>query len=132
MRGNTYGRRSIAFCGIGPISSEEKAKPLEGRALLEPDQADPEMLLLAKEVRTIARTFTTTLTATAIRFVDLCPEACAIVWSEASAIKWAITGSNFPFIRFGTALSSYSHAYDAFRGKSLPTGAHEVPAARVD
>jgi post-segregation antitoxin (ccd killing protein) len=31
------------------ISSEEKAKPLEGRALLVPEPSDPEMLLLAKE-----------------------------------------------------------------------------------
>jgi hypothetical protein len=31
------------------ISSEEKAKPLAGRALLVPEPTDPEMLLLAKE-----------------------------------------------------------------------------------
>lgn len=31
------------------ISSEEKARPLEGRALVVPDPSDPEMLLLAKE-----------------------------------------------------------------------------------
>jgi hypothetical protein len=50
------------------------------------------------------------------------------VWSEDRAVKWAITGPDFPFIRFGMPLSSYSHAFDAFRGKSLPTGPQRVPA----
>jgi hypothetical protein len=102
------------------------AEVLMPRALFEPhcDVARP----CLDVVRSIARQFRTTLTATAIRFVDLCPEACAVVWSESSAIKWAITGPEFPFIRFGMQLSSFSHAHDAFRGKGLPSGPQSVPA----
>ena len=48
-----------------------------------------------EKVRTLAQEFTTTLTATAIRFARLCPEACAVVWSEAGAIKWAVRGDDF-------------------------------------
>lgn len=102
------------------------AELLMPRALFEPccDVSRPSL----DDVRALARKFGTTLTATAIRFVDLCPEACAIVWSESSAVKWAITGGDFPFIRFRVPLSSYSHAHDAFRGKTPPTGPQEVPA----
>jgi hypothetical protein len=102
------------------------AELLMPRALFEPhcNVARPSLDV----VRNVARHFGTTLTATAIRFVDLCPEACAIVWSESSAVKWAITGPEFPFIRFGLALSSFSHAYDAFRAKPLPSGPQRVPA----
>jgi len=50
-----------------------------------------------------------------------------IVWSESGAVKWAISGKDAPGIRFGARLSSYSHAHDYFRGKTLPTGPQEVP-----
>jgi Zn-dependent peptidase ImmA (M78 family) len=102
------------------------AELLMPRALFEP-HCDVRLPSL-DGVRKLARHFGTTLTATAIRFVDLCPEACAIVWSEAMAIRWAIAGPDFPFIRFAMQLNSHSHAFDAFRGKMLPTGPQEVPA----
>jgi len=80
-------------------------------------------------VRSLAETFNTTPTATAIRFVDLAPEACAVVWCEDGAIKWAIRGPEFwPWIEFGQRLGSYTHAADAFRGKVVPRGPQQVPA----
>jgi hypothetical protein len=80
-------------------------------------------------VRSLAETFNTTPTATAIRFVDLAPEACAVVWSEDGAIKWAIRGPEFwPWIEFGQRLGSYTNAVDAFRGKVVPRGPQQVPA----
>lgn len=102
------------------------AELLMPRMLFEPhcDVARPSFQV----VRGLARQFATTLTATAIRFVDLCPEACAIVWSEEATVKWAITGGEFPFMRFGTRLSGLTHAFDAFRGKPLPSGPQPVPA----
>lgn len=103
------------------------AELLMPRALFEPvcEVARPSLEI----VRQLADRFGATLTATAIRFVDLCPEACAVVWSEKSKIKWAITGPDFPFIRFGESLQPASHAYDAFCGRQLPRGPQEVPAA---
>lgn len=81
------------------------------------------------QVRALAQMFTTTTTATAIRFVDLAPEACAVVWCENGAIKWAIRGPDFwPWIEFGQHLDSYTNAADAFHRKALPRGPQLVPA----
>ena len=103
------------------------AELLMPRQLFEPhcDVARPTLDV----VKGLADKFGATFTATAIRFAELCPEACAVVWSESSAIKWAIGGPDFPFIRFGMPLSRDSHAYDAFRGETLPKGLQEVPAS---
>lgn len=46
-------------------------------------------------VRALSDQFRTTLTAAAIQFVELCPEACALVWSEAGTIKWFVRSSEF-------------------------------------
>jgi hypothetical protein len=81
-------------------------------------------------VHRLAEAFVTTPTATAIRFVDLAPEACAVVWSENGLIKWAIRGPEFwPWIEFGRRLGSYTHAADAFQGKPVTSGAQLVPAS---
>jgi len=103
------------------------AELLMPRTLFEPrcDVRTPSLAV----VRSLARAFRTTLTATAIRFVDLCPEACAVVWSERGAVKWAIRGPDFsPWIEFGRRLSTYTHAADAFSGRPLPTDPQLVPA----
>jgi hypothetical protein len=103
------------------------AELLMPKPLFEPE-CDVKQPSLAM-VRALAEKFTTTPTATAIRFVDLAPEACAVVWSENGAIKWAIRGPEFwPRIEFGQRLSSYTHAGDAFNGKMLPRGPQLVPA----
>lgn len=79
-------------------------------------------------VRRLALEFGTTLTASAIRFVDLCPEACAVVWCQDSAIKWAIRGPDFhPWIARGRRLDSESHAHDAFQGQAPPNEPQPVP-----
>ncbi len=103
------------------------AELLMPKALFEPkcDVRQPSMAI----VRSLASEFKTTPTATAIRFVDLSPEPCAVVWSERGQIKWAIRGPEFwPWIEFGRSLDSYTHAADAFSGKSIPTGIQPVPA----
>jgi Zn-dependent peptidase ImmA (M78 family) len=80
-------------------------------------------------VERLSKKFGTTLTATAIRFVRLCPEACAVVWSEAGAIKWAVRGDDFyPWIEFGKRLDSHTHAADVSAGKPVPKGPQVVPA----
>jgi len=103
------------------------AELLMPKTLFEPrcDVRQPSL----EHLRSLAEAFGTTLTATAIRFVDLAPEACAVVWSEAGAIKWAIRGRDFwPWIEFGQRLGSYTHAADAFQGKALPVGPQLVPS----
>jgi Zn-dependent peptidase ImmA (M78 family) len=79
-------------------------------------------------IRIIARRFTTTLTATAIRFVQLGPERCALIWSENNRVKWSVRSDDFPaFIERERELSTYSLASNVFRSKPLPREAQPVP-----
>ncbi len=49
------------------------------------------------DVRIVADMFRTSLTSSAIRFVDLCPEPCAVIFSTSDGIEWLNTAKNFPF-----------------------------------
>jgi len=81
-----------------------------------------------KTIEEIARKFRTTLTATSIRFVQLGPERCALVWSEDGKVKWWVRSADFPgWIDRGRTLSGLSHASDVFRSKALPKGLQPVP-----
>ena len=131
---------TLSLCSVGDFlrydagagNAEEEAnwfaaELLMPKALFKP-QCDVRRPSLAV-VQSLAELFNSTLTATAIRFVDLAPEACAVVWSQARAIKWAIRGPDFwPWIEFGDRLSPLTHAADAFQGKTVPTGPQVVPA----
>ncbi|MBI1945008.1 MAG: ImmA/IrrE family metallo-endopeptidase [Deltaproteobacteria bacterium] len=77
----------------------------------------------------LANAFQTPLTTTAIRFVDLAPEPCCIVWSESGRVKWAIAGPEFRgFVERDHQLNSYSVAYDALRDRRGCKEPQEVPA----
>lgn len=79
-------------------------------------------------VQQIAAVFRTTLTATAIRFVQLSSERCALVWSEVGRVKWAVRSPDFPaWIERDRQLSGNSHAADVFKNRSLPIGFQPVP-----
>jgi hypothetical protein len=90
------------------------------------DVAQPSMDV----VKVLAEEFEVTLTASCIRFVDCTPERCAVVWSEAGKVKWAISGPEFPgYIERGIRLSKFSHAHDAFAlGKTMSQKPEPVPA----
>jgi Zn-dependent peptidase ImmA (M78 family) len=79
-----------------------------------------------KPIRAIAEDFSTSLIATAIKFVRLCPEMCAIIYSEDSVIKWFYkSGDWWPFIRKGP-LDNRTLAYDFFQGKQIPDETIEI------
>jgi Zn-dependent peptidase ImmA (M78 family) len=79
-------------------------------------------------IRAVARQFRTTLTATAIRFVQLTSERCALVWSEAGKVKWSVRSADFPgWIERDQSLSALTHAADVFAGKTVPLGFQPVP-----
>jgi hypothetical protein len=79
-------------------------------------------------VKRIAALFQTTLTATAIRFVQLSAERCAVVWSEAGRVKWAVRSADFPaWVERNRPLSGSSHAADVFKNKPVPIGFQPVP-----
>jgi len=67
-------------------------------------------------IEKLADEFQTTLTATAIRFIDLCEERCAVVFSSDGKIIWARRSPEFHlWIAPGRKVSSYSTAADFFR-----------------
>lgn len=79
-------------------------------------------------IKRIANVFHTTLTATAIRFVQLSSERCALVWSEAGRVKWVVRSPDFPtWVERDRQLRSGSHAADVFKNGELPTGFQPVP-----
>jgi hypothetical protein len=78
-------------------------------------------------VRSLAEEFTTSLTATAIRFVRFCPEMCALVFSKDSKIQWFYKSEDWwPFIQKGQALDNGTFAYNFFHGREFPDEPLEV------
>ena len=66
--------------------------------------------------------------ASAIRFVRLCPERCAVVFSRDGKVEWSFkSGDWWPFIP-RNELDRRTIAYDFFRGKPLPKDPEEVEA----
>ena len=69
-------------------------------------------------IKDIARDFRASLTATAIKFVRLCPEKCAVVHSSDGKIQWSYRSPDWwPFIQNGKKLDERTAAYDFFAGK---------------
>jgi Zn-dependent peptidase ImmA (M78 family) len=67
-------------------------------------------------IERLADEFQTTLTATAIRYIDLCEEQCALVSSTDGTITWTHPSADFHrWIRRGRRVSSYSVAGDFFQ-----------------
>jgi Zn-dependent peptidase ImmA (M78 family) len=80
-------------------------------------------------IREISTDFRVSLTATAIRFVEFCPEPCAIVCSMQNKISWSWTNGEWqPFIERNVILDQETVAYDLHKGKELPDEPIEVPA----
>jgi hypothetical protein len=78
-------------------------------------------------IEPIEHLFLTSRVMGAVRFVELSPEACAVVYSDNGSVRWMKPSKTFPtFLRKGTALSSRSIA-----GEYFETGAIcELPQPR--
>jgi len=74
------------------------------------------------EIRNLAETFRTTITATAIRYIEHTHHPCTLIVSESGIIKWFIHGQNFPYrtIAPGAKVSKYSCANDYFTSQQVP------------
>ncbi len=82
-----------------------------------------------KSVISLAEEFRTTLTATALQYVQLSLEPCAIAISQNGIIKRYQKSSSFSFhIKVGEKVDSDSYAYDFFNGSELPDTSESVPA----
>ncbi|MBT8369251.1 MAG: ImmA/IrrE family metallo-endopeptidase [Deltaproteobacteria bacterium] len=77
----------------------------------------------------IAKRFRTTLTATALRYVGISKEPCALVVSNDGIIRWYKKSDSFNFhVKVREKLSFDTHAFDFFDGVSLPEKPDSVPA----
>lgn len=80
-------------------------------------------------IRDIASKFRTSLTATALRYVHLSFEPCAIVISKGGIIKWYKKSNSFAFhVKVGEKLSPDSYAFDFYHNKDLPEKPQRTPA----
>ena len=79
--------------------------------------------------RAIAADFRTSLSASAIRFVELTSERCAAVYSERGAVTWAVNSPTFSAtIPRGARLDRATVAHDYFRKGMIDDSAQPVPA----
>jgi hypothetical protein len=77
----------------------------------------------------LAKEFRTTLTATALRYVDFSKEPCALVTSKDGFIKWYRKSDSFNFhVKVGEKLNFDTIAFDFFDGVDLPKEPDSVPA----
>lgn len=73
-----------------------------------------------RDVGDLAEEFSTSLTATALRFTRFAPEPCAVVHSTNGLVDWLDWSSSFRLgIRRGTKLDGRTYAGDLFAGKSV-------------
>ncbi len=79
-------------------------------------------------VESLASEFKTTLTATAIRFVELTSHACALFAVTSGKVKWFVVSKYFPYrvIGSGSPISKDCVANDFFADKSTPQSAETV------
>ncbi len=80
-------------------------------------------------IKQIARDFRASLTATAIKFVRLCPEQCAVIYSKDGKIKWFYKSPDWrPFIRKDKKLDKRTLAYDFFDDEPMEKEPVEIEA----
>lgn len=80
-------------------------------------------------IQELAATFNTTLTATALRYVNFSPYRCAVICSKSSSIEWAKGSTDFGyFLQRGTPLHQDCLAFDFFKGINVPRSMQPVLA----
>lgn len=80
-------------------------------------------------VMQLAKKFETSLTAAALRFVDLCPEPLALVATVGGQVAWYRRGPDFRLylLGIGTRVGKDTYAHDAAIGKTTPSKPEDVP-----
>lgn len=113
------------------ISAIEREANIFAAELLMPDKrfkgACEKQEPIFNNICAVAEFFKTTLTSTAIRYVDLGPYPSMLIVSEAGKIKWFVQSDDFPyrFIKIGRVVEKGSIAFDLFAGKKV-NKSHEM------
>lgn len=92
-------------------------------------QQSSDMVLSVKTISELASYFSTSFTSTAIRYVDLSSEACAVVVSSAGRIQWWRGSRDFEnqfWLDARSQLSLRTAAGSILKGGQRPTGPEEV------
>jgi Zn-dependent peptidase ImmA (M78 family) len=77
----------------------------------------------------IAKDFRASLTAATIKFVRLCPEKCAVVFSSKGKVQWFYKSPDWwPFIRRDKKLDKRTLAYDFFISEPMDKEPVEIDA----
>jgi Zn-dependent peptidase ImmA (M78 family) len=80
-------------------------------------------------VKELSSEFRTTLTATALRYVQLSIEPCAVAVSKDGVIKWYKKSTSFNFhVKVGEKLSLSTYASDFYDGVNMPPQPQKAPA----
>ncbi|XXY51994.1 ImmA/IrrE family metallo-endopeptidase [Sorangium sp. So ce269] len=83
-----------------------------------------------KHARALADMFQVSFVAAALRFVELTPEACAIVVAEKGRVSWSFGNSDFgPTPARGMLVDSAALAHDIAAGRTAPDEPEEVRAS---
>jgi hypothetical protein len=117
----------------GVPQQEVEANEFAGELLM-PTQVLAKLLLGRQPsfdlVEDLAREFSTSLTATAYRFVEATGHACAVVWSEGGTAKWFKRSEEFThWVRLRERLDRRTFASNCLRGAAVPVSAESVPAS---
>lgn len=106
------------------LSSEEREANVFASELLMPRTLVDATLFRNKPtfqlIRNLAKTFQTSLTASAYRTMDLTPFRAAIAWSTRGEVRWFKASEEFEAFVNKDTLSPGSYAYDCFRGLPVP------------
>jgi hypothetical protein len=90
------------------------------------DVAKPDLDVVSK----LADEFQVSFTAAAIRFAKLCPERCAVVFSQGGRIRWSAASTDFGhWIEWGSKLNPYSLASDYFKNGTVGARPEAVDAS---
>lgn len=90
------------------------------------EDSDPSLDL----IENLANQFQVTLTAAALRYIEFCPERCALIISEGKKIKWFMRTADFGYwFERGAKLDPDSYAYDFFCDGDIPPKIQTVPAS---
>jgi Zn-dependent peptidase ImmA (M78 family) len=90
------------------------------------EKAEPDLKL----IQALADDFNTTLTATALRFIEECRETCLVVFSENGCVRWWRTGNRHTdiWIEPRQTLHRESLAWSCLNDIPVPDAMQQVPA----
>jgi IrrE N-terminal-like domain len=115
------------------VSPEQQANQYGADLLLPKSMFLPRIAqrpITLQTVEELARTFGTSLTATAIRLVQIGSSPSIVVLSDRNGVRWSIRNKDVPYpVRLRREPSSDTVAYDLARGGDDPGRAVDVGAA---